>query len=139
MAVSTGAIIARGLTNRCPNCGSRTLFAGLLRAAERCRVCGLKFEREDGFFLGALVINYTVTMVLLLAPLLVFVFRQEIDVLPAVVIGIAWCIIFPILFYRPSKSLWLMTYYVFLPRDLPANGGSKEGSSRAQNRGDSTT
>jgi hypothetical protein len=25
---------------------------------ERCLVCGLKFEREDGYFLGAMYISY---------------------------------------------------------------------------------
>ena len=25
---------------------------------ERCRACGLKFEREDGYFLGAMYIGY---------------------------------------------------------------------------------
>lgn len=27
----------------CPECGQRTLFAGLLRFADRCRACGLDF------------------------------------------------------------------------------------------------
>ena len=29
--------------------------------------------------------------------------------------------VFPILFYRSSRSWWLMNYYVFLPQHLPAN------------------
>lgn len=29
----------------CPQCGNRTLFAGLTRFAETCRVCGLDFTR----------------------------------------------------------------------------------------------
>lgn len=31
------------LTGACPRCGSRTLFAGWVRFAERCRSCGLDF------------------------------------------------------------------------------------------------
>ncbi len=31
------------------------LFPGMY---ERCAVCGLKFEREDGYFLGAMYIGY---------------------------------------------------------------------------------
>jgi len=29
----------------CPRCGSRTLFAGWAKFAERCRVCGLDFTK----------------------------------------------------------------------------------------------
>ena len=46
--------------------------------------------------------------------------------------AVAAGIILPFLLYRPSKSLWLMTYYLFVPQDLPANGGdsSKMSASR---------
>lgn len=126
MPVTSGQIIARGLTMRCPNCGGRTLFAGVLKANERCPVCGFVFEREEGFFLGAVVINYAFTTFLLIVPLGVAVFMQLISVTVALLLGLAWCVVFPLIFYRLSKSLWLMTYYLFFPRHLPANdpGGS---------------
>ena len=126
MNVNATLILRRGLTGRCPNCGANSLFSGLLRSAERCRSCALKFEREPGFFLGATVINYTLTLALLLPPVLVGVFMGRLAVAPALVWAVAWCILFPLLFYRPSKSLWLMTYYLFFPRQLPANGGSDQ-------------
>ena len=44
----------------------------------------------------------------------------------AVAIMAAWCVLFPLVFYRTSKSLWMMTYYFALPGDLPANGGGRE-------------
>ncbi len=33
---------------------------------ERCPVCGLKFEREQGYFLGAMYISYALMLPLLL-------------------------------------------------------------------------
>ena len=124
MAVAPGQIIVRGLAHRCPNCGGRTLFRHWLAMHQRCSRCALRFEREPGFFLGAVVINYTVTLVLMLVPVLVLVFQQRLDVLPALVIASTWCIVFPLAFFPTSKSLWLMTYYVFFPGQLPANGGT---------------
>lgn len=121
MTVTTRTILARGLTLRCPNCGGRTLLARWLRVHDTCRRCGLRFEREEGFFLGAIVINYTVTAVLLLVPLIVAVYRQQIAVGPALLLAAVWSVVFPALFFGYSKSLWLMTYYVFLPHHLPAN------------------
>ena len=43
-APSLAAAAFQGL---CPNCGARTLFAGLARFASRCRGCGLEFERYN--------------------------------------------------------------------------------------------
>lgn len=39
---------------------------------ERCSICGLKFEREPGYFLGAMYISYALALaaILLLAGLL---------------------------------------------------------------------
>jgi uncharacterized protein (DUF983 family) len=123
MRVTVGQILARGFLHQCPNCGGRTLFKNWFTANERCARCGLKFEREDGFFLGALVINYTVTSVLLLVPLLVLVFREQVGITSGVIAAVVWCIVFPLIFFPTSKSLWLRTYYLCFPRQLPANGG----------------
>jgi hypothetical protein len=70
MPVTRRQIIARGLANRCPNCGGRTLFKAdtLFELDRACRQCGLKLEKDEGFFLGAMAINYGVTCVGLLTP-----------------------------------------------------------------------
>jgi len=38
---------ATGLRGRCPRCGEGRLFAGFLRLAPRCGVCGLDFAFAD--------------------------------------------------------------------------------------------
>ena len=38
------SLAAAALQGLCPNCGARTLFAGLARFAPRCRACGLDFQ-----------------------------------------------------------------------------------------------
>ena len=43
-----------------------SLFRTWFAMYERCAVCGLRFEREQGYFLGAMYINYGVTVVLAL-------------------------------------------------------------------------
>ena len=55
----------------CPRCRagkifrkSVWLFPGM---HERCPVCGLKFEREDGYFLGAMYIGYGLGIVAIAA------------------------------------------------------------------------
>lgn len=129
--VSVMQIIARGLTLRCPNCGARSLFRRLLAMNDRCWRCGLLFEREEGFFLGAMVFNYTFTALIAgVVPCIILLaglaYAPLADQIRLFVIAIAAGATLPFLLYRPSKSLWLMTYYVFLPGDLPANGGAQE-------------
>ena len=123
MNVTRGQIVARGLANRCANCGGHTLFQpGMhFRINERCADCGLKFDRGDGFFLGPFVINYTVTVAVFIVPVLLLNLSGAIGTIPAIVAAGAGALLIPILLYRRSWSWWLMTYFYFLPKKLPNN------------------
>jgi hypothetical protein len=44
-----------------------SIFAGFPRMYERCPNCGLKFEREEGYFLGAMYISYGLALVTIVA------------------------------------------------------------------------
>ena len=62
---------------RCPRCREGRIFRvpvwrGYLAMHERCPACGLKFEREPGYFLGALYISYAVSIPPVLALMLLF-------------------------------------------------------------------
>lgn len=124
MRVTRWQVVARGLTNRCPNCGGRTLFqeGALFRMNPECPRCGLKFESgEEGAFLGAVSLNYGATVVCYLLPLLLLAWKGAIGATTAVIAALAGALLLPILLYRPARSWWLMNYYVFLPHLLPAN------------------
>ena len=123
MNVSRGQIIARGLANRCPNCGGRTLFkAGkLFELDEGCSACRLKFEKDEGFFLGAMALNYGVTCAGLLAPVAIFWYYGVLGGRTAVVLALTLSVVAPLALYRSSRSWQLMLYYFFLPQHLPAN------------------
>jgi uncharacterized protein (DUF983 family) len=41
------------------------VFRGRVSMNERCPSCGLKFEREQGYFLGAMYISYAIAVVLI--------------------------------------------------------------------------
>jgi len=116
-------IVARGLSNRCPNCGGRTLFrkGTFFQINSACPACGLKIERDEGFFLGSMSLNYGVTIVGFLAPVLFAAYRGWIGTTTAIVLAGFGAIVVPALLYRSSRSWWLMNYYAFLPQHLPAN------------------
>src|ERR1700726_4461044 len=84
-------IVARGLTNRCPNCGARTLFkpGAWFTVNPACPRCGLKIERQgdEGFFLGSMSLNYGATLVFFLAPVAVLAFRGTIGSTTAMILA----------------------------------------------------
>jgi len=123
MKVTRGQIVARGLLNACPNCGARTLFSSgtLFRVNKECPNCRLRFERDEGFFLGSMSLNYGVTLVVFLLPVLGLYLAGVLSGVTAAVLAGVGAVVFPMLFYRSSRSWWLMSYYFFLPQHLPAN------------------
>jgi len=127
MKVTRLQIVYRGLTNCCPNCGARTLFKSrtLFQVNKECPTCGFKIERDndEGFFLGSMSLNYGVTLVCFLLPVLLLWYYHVIGGTTAAILAAVGAFGFPALFYRSSRSWWLMNYYLFFPQHLPANGG----------------
>lgn len=121
--VTRGQIVIRGLTHRCPNCGARSLFkeGTLFQFNPTCPECGLKIVRDEGGYLGALSLNYGVTLVCFLTPVLVLAWTGVIGSTLAIILCAIGALVVPVFLYRPSRSWWLMNYYVFLPHLLPAN------------------
>jgi predicted RNA-binding Zn-ribbon protein involved in translation (DUF1610 family) len=126
MKVTRLQVVSRGIRNRCPNCGGATLFrkGTWFELNKACTRCGLTFERDEGFFLGSMSLNYGVTLVLYLTPLLLLAYNNVIGTKTAIVLAGVGSFGFPALFYRSSRSWWLMQYYLLFPRHLPANNGT---------------
>lgn len=113
-------MIGRGLTKRCPLCGSGGLYEGWFRMRERCPRCGYLFEREEGFFLGAYVVNLGITEGLLLLggiiPLIVYLSSNpEAGVLPFLLGCLAMAVVAPIAFYPFSRTLWAAIDLIIRP------------------------
>lgn len=124
MRVTQSQIVTRGLTNRCPNCGgAHTLFRAdkPLELNHSCPQCGLKLEREAGFFLGAMALNYGVTCCLFLTPIALLWYYGVLGATVAAIAAVAAALLVPLALYRSSRSWQLMLYYFFLPQHLPAN------------------
>lgn len=129
MEVTKGQIITRGLTNRCPNCGGHTLFkAGkLFELNEACPACGLKYEKDEGFYLGAMSLNYGITLVCALTPVALLWYYGVLGARTAVVLAVALSVLIPVALYRSSRSWQLMLYYSFFPQHLPHNRRALDG------------
>src|SRR5689334_22701285 len=53
------------LARRCPRCGEGKVYCGLVSMNATCPVCGLRFEREPGYFVGSMYVSYFFAMIVL--------------------------------------------------------------------------
>jgi len=92
-----------------------------MRLEPACPKCGQRWSRGDGFFLGAMVWNYGMTVFGLMGPVAVAFVRGWIPLAPAVGLGLVIGLVFPWIFYKWSWAFWLASYYMVLPHELIAN------------------
>ena len=105
-----GSLLWRGLTKRCPHCGSGHVYRSWFQMKERCPRCGLRFEREPGFFVGAYLINFAVAIILLfivcMAVVALKALDNEADLTVPFVIGTVVAVAVPPFFYPFSRTVW---------------------------------
>jgi uncharacterized protein (DUF983 family) len=106
--LTTGRMLWRGITKRCPVCGSGGLFRRWFTIVDNCPRCGFRLERIEGHWIGALGMNTVVSFgVVLVAVVLAFVLTYSSEsIAPAVVTIVVIAIVTPLAFYPVSKTLW---------------------------------
>jgi len=109
------ATVGRGLRLRCPRCGRGALFRGAFTMYERCPACGLVFEREQGYFVGAIYVNYAATVGIAVVGFLLLDSYTDLSIGTEIVLWSVFGIAFPLFFFRYSRSLWLSIEYLFNP------------------------
>ncbi|HZQ99964.1 MAG TPA: DUF983 domain-containing protein [Chloroflexota bacterium] len=97
------------VTQRCPQCRKGPLFKGpwSLTMHERCPVCGLKFDRGNGYFTGAWAINLVVAETIATAIWLPLAVGTTMPVDAVTAVGVGASIGLPVVGFRPSRALWI--------------------------------
>jgi uncharacterized protein (DUF983 family) len=108
-------LLWRGIRLSCPVCGEGQVFSGWFKMYENCPVCGFHFEREEGYFTGAMAINLVFSELLLAAVAIPLALQPWASLLALVLIGGALAVLLPLLFYRHSKGLWMSIDHIFHP------------------------
>lgn len=119
-------MIRRALRRRCPRCGGKA-FDSYFRMKDHCESCGLGFEREEGYWVGALIINTIVTF----GTFLVVFVGGMVVLWPDVPWGALFAVTvvanvtIPVAFYPISKTLWLaleLNWHPLEPEEIEAAG-----------------
>jgi uncharacterized protein (DUF983 family) len=100
-------VLGRAARLRCPRCGTTALFRGWFTMAEACALCGLRFERAQGYFVGAIYVNYAATAILAIGGF--FLLWGLTDLSPGAQLAVLVPLVigFPLWFFRYSRSFWL--------------------------------
>jgi uncharacterized protein (DUF983 family) len=118
-------IMRRATHWRCPNCGRGRLFRGVFRMLARCPVCGLSYFPEQGYYVGAMIINYGITTAIVVAIFLVSLLFPDFTSLSTnskILLWMAFAVALSLLLMRHSYSFWLGLDFWVKPRqpDTPA-------------------
>ncbi len=105
-----GVLLRRGLTLACGVCGQRGLFRRwrLFDMVDTCPRCGLRFERMDGHWLGAVAVNTVISAALVLTSLILAMVALGTGTTTWILLAICgpFGTLFPILFDPFSRTLW---------------------------------
>ena len=109
------------LRQRCPRCREGRIYrlpllCGLLAMYDRCPVCQLKYEREQGYFIGAMYVSYGLAippyLLVVIALWLGAGWRYETALLGAVIVYLP----FVPLMMRFSRVVWMYIDQAFDPQ-----------------------
>ena len=100
-------LLGRAVHRRCPYCGAAGIFRTWFELHKNCPSCGVEFNREEGYFLGAMAINLVVTEGVTVGIVTAVMVFATLDLLPLEVVAISLAVLLPTLFYPYSRMMWM--------------------------------
>jgi uncharacterized protein (DUF983 family) len=111
---------------RCPRCRRGRMFRGSFAMNDPCPECGLVFQREEGYFLGAMYVSYALSVVLIGAVyLIVTTWLPGIGVVPTMLLTLVLYLPFAPAVFRYSRVIWIYFDRAMFPTDSSASAYEK--------------
>jgi uncharacterized protein (DUF983 family) len=94
---------------RCPRCLEGRAFRGSVTMNETCPICGLRFEREQGYFMGAMYVSYLLASVVLgfLMVLIHWLFVPDWKLEYALLLAAPPFLLMVPMLFRYSRVVWM--------------------------------
>ena len=112
--------LRRALALHCPRCGGTPLFPGhgfsrWFAMATSCALCGLRFERAQGYWVGAIYVSYGVTVIIALGGAFALWVFAGVSTAKQLWVWLPFVVLFPLWFFRYSRSLWMAVELLLNP------------------------
>ncbi|WP_031425564.1 DUF983 domain-containing protein [Flavimarina sp. Hel_I_48] len=103
---------------KCPNCNEGEIFKSkgniflfkMPKMNVRCKNCNYKFEKETGFFFGAMFVSYALAVAEMVTSLVIFWYFASLSPLYVFAIIVLVAILTSTFNFRISRSIWI---YIF--------------------------
>ncbi|OUS00986.1 DUF983 domain-containing protein [Flavobacteriales bacterium 33_180_T64] len=107
------------LNCKCPKCKKEKIFYDrgniilfkIPKMHARCRECNYKFEKETGFFFGAMFVSYALAVVEMILCLVVFWHFIDFSPLKVFLIVTLILMLLSTINFRVSRSIWIYLFY----------------------------
>lgn len=123
-------ILSRCVGLRCPACGGASIFRAPFRRRHHCPACGALFEREEGYFVGAISVNVITTELVILLVYILCLLTISFNETLIFVVLLPLALLFPVAFYHHSWSLWLS--FDHLIESLPGRASNRRSSGHSR-------
>lgn len=111
---------------RCPRCREGRIFRGRFVMNDPCPNCGLIFQREEGYFLGAMYASYILSIALIVPLFLLgLVLLPGVHILLVAVVALIAYVPFVPAVFRYSRVLWIYFDRATCPSDASASAYEK--------------
>ena len=113
---------------KCPRCGKGELYdrtnlfslKGVFKMNKNCSNCGLKYEKEIGFFFGAMYVSYMINIGLFVTATVGYYmfFEDKLDWRLYIILYLLLTFLLLRWIYRMSRSIWLMFMVNYDPEKI---------------------
>lgn len=95
------------------------MFSSWFTIRTACPRCELRFEKEEGGYLGAMVLNFVVAMTLWIGVLVIALIATvpDVPVWPLLAASCLVLILVPLAFYPNSKAIWAAVEFLVAKSD----------------------
>jgi hypothetical protein len=106
------------------------LFRGWFRMHEQCVHCRFRFERSPGYWLGSIFVNYGLTALIVTGAYFALFFSEALPPEWIMRLLLAFCVLFPLWFFRYARSIWIGIDLYFDPEPAAKPSSTKPANER---------
>lgn len=120
-------MIGSMLKGKCPRCRKANIFCEpnpyvfnkMFLMPEHCDSCGLKFNKEPGFFYGSMYVGYGLSVAYLVAfYVAMVVLLQDFEVETYLLLSIISLLVLTPVIFKLSRSIWLSMFEKYDPKAI---------------------
>ena len=104
-------VLSGTLSNRCPQCTQTYIFDYFVRMRPSCSECGYVYERENGYFMGAVVLGYILGSFSTVPTFIIGIMVMHEELFKVLTLACLQVIVLTPILFRYSRLFWIYLDY----------------------------